>query len=361
MEHKNNKKIIAIIIVIITMIVAVVFVINNAKDKKNVVAINEPIISGDIISGDSDSGDVSSENSGDEIYLGPNIFSGDSRPIAVMIDNEKPAWVNHGGLNSAYMLYEFIIEGGETRIMAFFKGVEPTYIGPVRSARHYFLDYAMEHDAIFTHFGWSPLAQSDIKTLGINNINGIYDTFFWRVPPKGSYHNAVTNMENLKKQIDRKKYRDTSENDSIIKYNERDTEIESGEVANTIKIKYSALQNITYAYNPETKTYFRSMRGQAHTDSQTGEQFYAKNIIMIHVKDELLDDPEDKGRRNLYNTGTGKGFYATNGKIEPIVWEKKDRKSKTTYYDLNGKELTINDGITWVQIVPITGTINYEA
>ena len=66
-----------------------------------------------------------------------------------------------------------------------------------RSARHYFLDYAMEHDAIFVHFGWSPLAQSNIKTLGINNINGIYDTFYWRVPPKSSYHNAFTSMERI--------------------------------------------------------------------------------------------------------------------------------------------------------------------
>jgi hypothetical protein len=67
---------------------------------------------------------------------------------------------------------------------------------------------------------------------------------------------------------------------------------------------------------------------------------------MIHVKDELLDDPEDKGRRNLYNVGNGKGYYATNGKIEPIVWEKKSRSGKTTYYNMKGEELTFNDGIT---------------
>ena len=82
---------------------------------------------------------------------------------------------------------------------------------------------------------------------------------------------------------------------------------------------------------------------------------------MIHVKDELLDDPEDKGRRNLYNVGNGKGYYATNGKIEPIVWEKKSRSGKTTYYNMKGQELTFNDGITWVQIVPVTGSITWSA
>lgn len=365
MDRQAWARVAKIFVVVVAVCAVVICVAYNLKEKQkannNELIVSGDVISGDIISGDEDveivSGDEQQE---EEPYLGPNIFSGDSRPIAVMIDNEKPAWVNHGGLNSAYMLYEFIIEGGETRIMAFFKGVAPEYIGPVRSARHYFLDYAMEHDAIFTHFGWSPLAQSDIKTLKINNINGIYDTFFWRVPPKSSYHNAITSMENLLKQIKNKKYRDTSTAESIIKYNRYDTNIDSGETANIIKIKYSPTQNVSYEYDSERKVYLRSMRGQIHKDSQTGEQFYAKNIVMIYVKDELLDDPEDKGRRNLYNVGSGKGFYATNGLIEPIVWEKKTRSSRTVYYDMNGEEITFNDGITWVQIVPVTGNITLE-
>ena len=63
------------------------------------------------------------------------------------------------------MVYEAIAEGGETRLMAMFKGVDVEQIGPVRSSRHYFLDYAMENDAIYVHFGWSPQAQSDIKNI----------------------------------------------------------------------------------------------------------------------------------------------------------------------------------------------------
>ena len=365
MDMDKNKLIkIGIAFVFVVAICAgIVFGAWTAKKKQNAAGNNIISESGDNMEVFSDdSGELSGEVSGDEEeeYLGPNIFSGDARPIAVMIDNEKPAWVNHGGLNSAYMLYEFIIEGGETRIMAFFKNVNPSYIGPVRSARHYFLDYAMEHDAIFVHFGWSPLAQSNIKTLGINNINGIYDTFYWRVPPKSSYHNAITSMENIKKQIASKKYRDTSDKGPIVAYNKADTDLVSGDVANTIKIKYSATQNVSYQYDAERKVYLRSMRGQAHKDSQTGEQFYAKNIIMIYVRDELLDDPEDKGRRNLYNIGTGNGYFATNGKIEKITWKKTERAAKTQYFDAAGNELTINDGITWTQIVPVTGNISFE-
>ena len=83
------------------------------------------------------------------------IFQGNDRPIAVMIDNHSGAWPQ-AGLQQAYMVYEIIVEGGETRLMALFKGADVEKIGPVRSARHYFIDYAMENDAIYTHFGQSP-------------------------------------------------------------------------------------------------------------------------------------------------------------------------------------------------------------
>ena len=141
---------------------------------------------------------------------------------------------------------------------------------------------------------------------------------------------------------------------------EKDENLDGGVTANNINVKYSALQNTSYKYDEERKVYLRSMRGIEHRDSQTNEQFYAKNIIMIYVKDELLDDPEDKGRRELYNIGTGKGYFATNGQAIEITWEKKTREGKTVYKDLSGKEITINDGITWVQIVPVTGKITIE-
>ena len=111
-----------------------------------------------------------------EIQKEVQIFNGNSRTIAVMIDNVGDARPQ-AGLNEAYMVYEIIVEGKLTRLMALFKDVDLDKIGPVRSSRHYFLDYALENDAIYVHFGWSPQAQSDIRKLGVNNINGqAYDT-----------------------------------------------------------------------------------------------------------------------------------------------------------------------------------------
>lgn len=355
----DKKSIVILSAVGVILILVIVFSLsvlfrnpNNETKSGDVLGVSDipsGELSGENVSGES--GEI--EESVDE----PKIFSGDARPIAVMIDNEKGAWPQ-AGLNSAYMIYEIIIEGGATRFEALFKEDKlPAKLGPVRSSRHYFLDYAMEHDAIYVHFGWSPLAQSDISKLKINNINGIYDTFFWREPPKTSYHNAFTSHDNIVKYIARKGYRDEQKQECIIQYNEKDTDLSADKIANNIQIKYSSMHNTSYTYDAESKTYLRSMRGEEHKDRFTGERFYAKNILIYKVRDELLPDTEDKGRRELYNIGSGEGYYITNGKCIPMKWKKESRSSKTIYRDLEGNELKFNDGITWVQIVPEYGSI----
>lgn len=104
-----------------------------------------------------------------------------TRPIAIMINNHRTAQPLQTGLNDAYLVYEIVVEGGITRMLAVFKDADTARIGTIRSSRHYFLDYALENDAIYVHYGWSPQAEEDIYNLGINNVNGMVDgNPFWR-------------------------------------------------------------------------------------------------------------------------------------------------------------------------------------
>ena len=162
--QKGGVKVLIVILVILIIIAGVVLAYKITQDKNT-----------ETISGEKENEPVEAV---EEKQV--QIFSGNDRPIAVMIDNHSGAWPQ-AGLNQAYMVYEIIVEGGETRLMALFKGVDLEKIGPVRSARHYFLDYAMENDAIYVHFGQSPQAESDIKKYSIHDINGIAEdgTTFW--------------------------------------------------------------------------------------------------------------------------------------------------------------------------------------
>ena len=290
------------------------------------------------------------------------IYSGQDRPIAVMIDNVDGARPQ-AGLNDAYMVYEITVEGGLTRLMAVFKGVDLEKIGPVRSSRHYYLDYALENDAIYVHYGWSPKAESDISTLKVNNINGITasSSTFWRVSDKSSPHNAVTSTKKILEAAKSHNYRTTSDSKSILKYKSKEVNLDSENaiLANTINIPYVATK-VKYIYNTETQKYERYQDGKLQKDWVTSNTISTKNIIITFAKNFNLQDSENKGRQDLSNIGTLDGYYITNGKAIKITCTKDSRTAKTVYKDLDGNEIEVNDGNTFVQIVPINANVTFE-
>ena len=290
------------------------------------------------------------------------IFKGTDRPIAVMIDNNRDAWPQ-AGLNDAYLVYEIIVEGGETRLMACFKGVNLEKIGPIRSSRHYFLDYAMENSAIYVHYGWSPQAESDIYTFKVNNINGLVESSkdFWRVKDKSSPHNAVTSTEKILELANKKKYSTESNAPSVLNYVVDEVILEEGKPAEKVTIPYGTGNNkVYYEYDPETQMYIRYSKGKKQTDWDTGNAITTKNIIITKARNYTLNDSENKGRQGLNNIGTLDGYYITNGKYIPITCTKTSRTSQTEYKDLNGNEINVNDGRTFIQICPLDSKIVFE-
>ncbi len=289
------------------------------------------------------------------------IYKGNDRPIAVMIDNHKDAWPQ-AGLQQAYAVYEIIVEGGETRLMACFKGVDVEKIGPVRSSRHYFLDYAMENDAIYTHFGWSPQAETDIKKYAIHNLNGITESAetFWRVKDKAAPHNAVTSTKELLKAATNKGYRTTSDKESVLNYVTDEVNLENGMSATEITIPESDSNIVKYAYDETTKRYARIAKNVEQSDWDTKEPITTKNIIITQCDNYTLQDKEDKGRQGLYNIGTFEGYYITNGRAIKIKCIKNERDEKTRYEDLEGNVINVNDGNTFIQICPKTAKIQIE-
>lgn len=283
----------------------------------------------------------------------------DSRPYAIMINNHPEARKHHVGLQDAYIVYEMIVEGGYTRLMGIYKDANLEKVGSIRSARHYFLDYALENDAVYVHWGWSPQAEIDISKYGIDNINGLVyeDIYFYRDNKLNvAYeHRGFTNTKLLDSALKRLKYRSVTSQKLLFNYSIDKNDIsgiEGSKVANNVSINYSNLVTTSYVYDSANGVYLRYVDGVKHTDYETGKQYSAKNIIVYQVKNYKLSN-DNKGRQGLDNIGSGSGFYITNGYAVPIKWEKKSRSSQTKYYYENGKEIILNDGNTFVQIQPI--------
>ena len=341
-------KILVVVLVLLIIAAGVLLGIKLTKGKDNILQVGEDV--------------NSDENNATVVELKePKIFKGTDRPIAVMIDNHKGA-MPQAGLNDAYMVYEIIVEGGETRLMALFKGANLDKIGPVRSSRHYYLDYALENDAIYVHFGWSPQAQSDISKLNVNNINGISEssTSFWRVKDKYAPHNAVTSTEKILEIAKRKGYATTSTKESVLNYVADPVELDSKIEAKAVTIPYSDSNTVQYTYDETTKRYVRYSRGTKQVDWDTNETVTTKNIIVVKCENWTLNDGDNKGRQTLDNVKTLKGYYITNGKAIEITAEKSTRSSQTVYKDLEGNEIEVNDGNTFIQICPINSNIKIE-
>lgn len=137
--------------------------------------------------------------------------------------------------------------------------------------------------------------------------------------------------------------------------------LEEGQGATTITIPHSTLQVVKYEYDEENKAYKRYARNKAQTEWDTGATVTTKNIIITFCDNYTLNDKENKGRQGLKNIGTFNGYYITNGKAIKIQCIKEARTEKTIYKDMNGNEIKVNDGNTFVQICPIAAKVMIEA
>lgn len=280
-----------------------------------------------------------------------------SRPIAFMINNIPDA-LPQSGIYGADYIYELLVEGGYTRIMAIYtKNIDVNKIGPIRSARHYFYDISMEYDAIYAHFGGSNRAYEDIKTLGIPNLNGMYldGQMYWRDKNRKAPHNAYTSIEKTLEYAKKYKYNKLVFSNNF-KFNTDDKFI-TGKSAQKVNIPYSKAHSISYEYDNEIKLYKRSMNGKPHMDALIDTQLTAKNIIIQFAKNNSVDDED---RQEIYLVGEGKGYYITNGKCMDITWEKTLRSVKTVFRNSAGEEIVLNNGQTWIQVIPINSVVTIE-
>ena len=288
-------------------------------------------------------------------------LNSNKRPIAVMINNHKGARPQ-SGLSDAYLVYEIMVEGGITRMMALYTDdFSEDKIGSVRSSRHNYLDYVLENDAIYVHWGGSTQAYSDLNKLKIDNVDGmIYGgTYFTtdKTLDRSIEHTRFTSSTMIKDAISKLKYETATDKGYLLNYTAEEvnlSEFENSKVANKVTIKYSKYQTSSYEYNEEEGYYYRYMSDKAHTDLVTKEQYKFKNIIAYSVEYNTVDS---SGHQDLKNIGSGEGVYITNGYSIPIKWSKDSRSTKTKYMYMDGTEINVADGNTFIQIYPKDGKL----
>ena len=286
-----------------------------------------------------------------------------TRPIAIMVNNTPVAVKVQNGLSEAYLVYEVPTEFYTSRLMALYKDAPNTKVGTIRSSRHNFIDFAYESDAIYASFGWSHYAEDELKTNIIDYIQGIVgEAGMWRENPENlAYEHTVYTMTDdiIKYARDTKGYKMESDNTILLNYNVADVDLsarEDAKVANKVKIPYGSVETL-FVYNPDTKQYLRIINGDVGVDYFSKNSHTTKNIIVERIGYNYMPD---KYYWNLHTVGSGDGYYITNGYAVPIKWSKADRKAKTKYTYLDGSEIEVSDGRTYIEIQITENTTTFE-
>ncbi len=272
-------------------------------------------------------------------------------PACVMIENAAFDGVRpQAGLSAAQVVYEVIVEGGITRLMAVFGGEKAEAVGPVRSARDTYLEFASEYNCAYAHAGGSFTAMQAIRNFKLRDVDGLMEgKWFWRDSNKYSPHNLFTSTDNLYTAI--KDGHSWNDEPVFAVWNfVDDSNITGGEAAVEVNVAFGGSYDVQWLYNAEQKVYERKNGGVLQTDENTGSTLSTHNVIVQHVPEGNYI--EGKGRVNFAVTGEGVVDIFRNGEHVTGTWKKADRLDRTRFFDAEGKEIALARGSSWVEIVP---------
>jgi hypothetical protein len=273
----------------------------------------------------------------------------DGRAVAVMINNHPKARPQ-SGLNKADIIYEILAEGDVTRFLAVFQSEKPDNMGPVRSARDYYIDLAKGLDALFIAHGYSEEARELLERDFVDNLNGmVYDgTLFKRASFRVAPHNSYITYENVLKGAKEKKYSMKQSPPEFQFLSEEESKSVTGEDVNSVTISYSAsgVFNSTYEYDQSVGKYKRFSDGDQTVDYETKEPILLDNLFIIETTHQVIDDAAHK---EIDLESGGSGYLLQKGKVMEVEW-KNDNGLIVPIRD--GEIVPFVQGKTWVNVVP---------
>lgn len=282
------------------------------------------------------------------------------RPIAVVVENApaaRPQW----GLSTPDVLIEGLVEGGYTRMLLLYSDVDSIpKVGPIRSARHDFVELSECFDSIYVHCGWSTYAKAKIESDKVNNLNGIQGyakQFFYRDSSrksKGTEHTGYSKGEYIDATIGSLKYR-TDVKDaykSVLHFNDPETAVKpAGGSCTSVSFMYSTVNKHVMTYDSSKGIYFDALNGSARKDAD-GVHLNYKNILVLYCDVKSMGD--SKGCIDMALEKSNTGYYISDGGYEQVSWTKTGSasSSKLVINNMSGSAVSLNAGNTYIALVP---------
>jgi hypothetical protein len=274
--------------------------------------------------------------------------------IAIMIDDHPDARPQ-SGFNAASVVWQAPAEGGIPRYMLIFQDQVPGAVGPVRSARQYYIAWAAEWQAMYGHSGGSPQALQTLRNQGNGQLVYNADEFRWgniyyhRSTDRFAPHNVYTTGKELRKLAKR-----IGAKDGPYKAAWRfgpDASPDKRPKGGRITVVYS-YNTITYHYDRKTNTYLRSVSGEKEQkDVADGKRVAPKNVVVMLMRFGPLNDGSNKRRLEADVVGSGTAWISTNGRTIKGTWRKTGMTKPTRFFDAKGEPVTLTVGQTFIQVM----------
>jgi len=257
---------------------------------------------------------------------------------------------------------EGLAEGGITRMLYVYQDIATApKIGPNRSARHNYVEFAMGLDAIYVHFGGSYAAYNLFANdKSIDHIDGSKgeSKYFQRDKSRGVAleHTAYTTGEWLSNCLADKGFRMDVKQDYSHPFTFGETKRTPGQSCSKVKFVFSASYKHTFEYNSADGLYYNYMNSNKMNDAD-GKQMAVDNVIILYTN---VTKYNGDAKLVEWNLTSGDGLYVSNGGCEQIKWEKGKTHDRLKLFDANGNELVLNTGKSYIGFVPTANAASTE-
>jgi len=278
----------------------------------------------------------------------PSAFPLATQPFAVLLDNNPDGRPQHG-LDAADVVYEAPAEGGIPRLMAvYLREAQAERIGPVRSARHYFVHLAAEYSVPLVHIGASPQGSQALLETRLERVDEAEGhAGFTREPGRPAPHNAFISAASIRGELQRRGAR-TSASTAGLAFGAFQP---GGERATRLRIAYARGGfSAQYDYDAGSHTYQRSQEGQPHADGAANRRYAPRSVIVQQVQVTPIASDE-AGRVELALVGTGSGLLVAEGTRAPLEWSKASSTDQTRFTRRDGAPFVLPEGQVWIELV----------
>lgn len=307
------------------------------------------------------------------------------RPLGIMVENHKEARPQ-SGLSSADVVYEAVAEGGITRFLAVFYCQNASYVGPVRSARMYFLKFLEGYgqNPLYAHVGGANTegpadALGYINKLGWSSYNDLNQfsvpfPYFWRdyerLKNVATEHTVYTSTKKLW-QYAKDKRSLTNVDDQGVRWDKGfepwkfEDDAKTADRGKVTKIDFGFWDNlasdfsVVWNYDTKTNSYKRTNGGSPHIDKNTGKQLETKNIVVMFAQESPANDGYEGGHLLYKNVGSGNMLFFKNGQVVKGTWSRETEEDNIKFFDNSNKEISVVRGQVFIEMLPLGNKVNY--